>query len=250
MAVPKLATVPTRKLGDWVDAFLEYSEILSSPGLFRKWAAISTLAGALERKVWVRTLGSNLYPNLYTILIGPPGVGKTMVLDEVGQMWSGLEEHHVAPSSVSAASLIDALKDAERKILRPGEDPNFVQFNSLLIASNELGVFMPAYDPDFMSRLTDLYDNKRYSERRRTRDLKLTIDHPQVNLLAATTPSSMNGMLPEGAWDQVFVPHPSYLLWRKHTARPLYRDGAGHGKAGQAGGRPQLDRPHVRANAL
>ena len=69
-----------RKLGSWIEAFLEYTEILPSPPLLRKWAAISYVAAAMERKMWVRTMGADLYPNLYTFLVGPPGVGKGVAL--------------------------------------------------------------------------------------------------------------------------------------------------------------------------
>ena len=72
-------TVP-RRLGSWIESFLEYTEILPSPPLLRRWAAISYVAAALERKVWVRTMGSDLYPNLYTFLVGPPGVGKGVAI--------------------------------------------------------------------------------------------------------------------------------------------------------------------------
>lgn len=64
-----------------------------------------------------------------------------------------------------------------------------VNFNSLTIVSNELGVLLPEYDPAMMSKLTDIYDGKGYSERRRTKDLNFKIDAPQINLIAATTPS-------------------------------------------------------------
>ena len=190
---------------DWIDQFYEYTDHLTSPRLFRKWAGIAAVAGALERKVWVRTLGSNLYPNLYTVLVGPPGVGKTEVTWRVRTLWQELKEHHVAASSLTAASLIDDLKDASRRIMVPNQVPSVVQFNSLQVCSNELGVLLPAYENEFMNKLTELYDCKAYSERRRTKDLHFEIKEPQLNILAATTPSFLNNVMPEGAWDQGFL---------------------------------------------
>ena len=58
-----------RRLGSWIDTYIDYTEIVPSPPLLRKWVAISFVAAAVERKVWVRTMGSALYPNLYTILV-------------------------------------------------------------------------------------------------------------------------------------------------------------------------------------
>lgn len=181
------------------------TEHITSPALFRKWAAIVTVAGALERKVWVRTKGSELYPNLYAVLVAPPGVGKTEVVWRARSMWESLEEHHIAGSSVTKASLIDSLNEAERRIVRPDQNPPVFSFNSLQIASNELGVLLPSYDNEFMNVLTDLYDGKNYSERRRTAKINIQIKHPNLTILAGCTPGYLRETLPPGAWDQGFL---------------------------------------------
>lgn len=201
-------TIPlgVRKLKvPWLDAFTEFTKILPSPAIFRKWAGIATIAGALERRVWVRTFNMNLYPNLYVLLIAPPGVGKTVVTHQIQKMWSELKNQFQAPSSLSRASLVDALGDAKRHIVRPAETPSVHQFNSLKLAVNELSTLIPGYDQDFMSALTDIYDCHRYGERKRTKDLNSMMEAPQLNLIASTTPSYLNETLPPGAWDQGFI---------------------------------------------
>lgn len=198
-----------RKLPSWIDAFYEYTEPLPSPPLFRKWAAIGAIAGVLERKVWVRTFNANLYPNLYIALVSPPGVGKTVVTSLLQELWSELSQpigdHYMAPSSVSRASLIDSLREAERKLIMPDKTPSIVTFNSLMIAVNELGTLIPSYDNDFMNTLTDIYDCKRYGERKRSKELNFTMSAPQINIIAGTTPSYLNDVMPVGAWDQGFI---------------------------------------------
>jgi hypothetical protein len=69
-----------RKLTSWIESFVKYTEVFNSPEVFRRWAAIGIVAGALEQKVWVRTKGSDLFPNQYIILVGPPGIGKSAIL--------------------------------------------------------------------------------------------------------------------------------------------------------------------------
>lgn len=194
-----------RRLRNWIDSFENYTSGLPSPDLFRTWGGIACIAGALERKVWVRTNMGDLYPNLYTVLVGPAGVGKTVITKTVGALWAGLDEHHLASASVSKASLMDELRGAERKGPIGGGGLGFFAFNSLKILANELGVLIPGYDNDFMNVLTDLYDGHGYSERRRSKDLHFKIDKPQINLLAATTPSYLNNVMPDGAWEQGFI---------------------------------------------
>lgn len=194
-----------RQLLSWIDGFEQYTAGLNSPSIFRRWTAIFTIACALERKVWVRTSIGIMFPNLYVFLVGPPGAGKTVAASVSRDLLLGLDEHFVAPTSVTRASLIDNLKEAERKVVRPRESPPIVEFNSLALLSNELGVLLPAYENDFMNVLTDLYDCKVYTESRRSKDTRITINDPQLNLLAATTPSYLNNLLPQGAWDQGFL---------------------------------------------
>lgn len=199
------AKMGPRKLSSWVQGFTTYTAKVGSPPLFTKWAAIFTVAAALERKVWLTTNKGKLYPNLYVFFVGPPGAGKTVAEDKAAEIFRTLDDHHLAPTSMTKASLIDRLSSAERKIVQPRENPPVITFNSLTIMANELGTMIPSYEGDFMNVLTDLYDNKVYSETRRTNKIDIQIPNPQLNLIAATTPSYLNGLLPEGAWDQGFL---------------------------------------------
>src|SRR3954468_5357256 len=127
----------SRKLANWIESFIRYSDVLASPQIFRQWAAIGILSGVMERRLWVHTKGSNLYPNLYTVLVGPPGVGKSAVLSQVERFLRAVPDIHVAPSSVSSASLVDSLVLANRKIIRPNDVPSFVQFHYLTAVASE-----------------------------------------------------------------------------------------------------------------
>lgn len=197
-----------RNFESFVDGFVQYTSNLPSSELWRKWAAIGTIAGVLERKTWTYTLGSNLYPNQYIWLVGPPGAGKTVLSSVVQDLWLGVggltgpDAINVAPSSASGASFVDALRAGDKRIIRPQEFAIPVQYNAIAAAINELGVLINAYDNDLISLLTDLYDGKRYSERKRVSKLDYAIERPVVNMIACTTPSWLGTTLPEGAWEQ------------------------------------------------
>lgn len=194
-----------RLLHNWIDGFIEYTEPLPSPLLFRKWGAIAAVAGALERKVWVRSMNLELYPHLYTFLVGPPGVGKSVVIGRVEELWRSLTEAHVAPKSMTAASLVDSLADAARTKTVITKDSLHLSYNSLLSIVGELSVFLPTWDSSFMGNLTAIWDADHYEERRRGSDRHIIIKKPQLNILGGTTPSYLNGTIPEGAWDQGFL---------------------------------------------
>lgn len=214
-----------RKRNDWIESWVEYSSPLPSPGLWRRWAGIFILAAAMERRLWIKTSIGNLYPNLYVVLVGPPGVGKTLMTSQVRNFLYTLTDEkdqnafHLAAASETHASLVDSLKDATRRYIPPdmGEIQNY---NALTLVSNELGVLLPEYDPAMMSKLTDLYDGYPYSERRRGNNINFTIPSPTINMIAATTPSFLVDTLPEGAWDQGFLSR-SMLAF---SAETMYRD--------------------------
>ena len=212
---------------DWVDDFLHHTESTSSPPLFRLWGAIALIAGALERKVWVKTLGSRLYPNMYVVLVAPPGVGKTEVTWRIRKLWESLEDHHIASTSVTKASLIDELAQATRRwVDASNKFEPVTSFNSLLLCINELGVLLPGYENEFMNTLTDLWDCKHYSERRRTSKIEIDIKAPQLNLVAACTPNYLMHMLPEGAWDQGFLSRTMLVYSGDRQVRSLFAETA------------------------
>ena len=202
----------------WVEAFVAETDYVPSPKIFRQWGAISAVAGALERRVWVNTPGV-LYPNLYVLLLGPPGVGKTETSWRVQQLMSMLDDHHTAPSNMTKAAFIDALNDASRIIL---QEEDSVEYNSLYIISNELGTLIDSYNREFLGTLTDLYDCKGYTERKRTAKLNITIDKPQVNMLASATPAWLSDIMPEGAWDQGFLSRVIIVFSGDNSPKPLF----------------------------
>jgi len=220
----------SRHFNSFIEGFLEYTEALPSPKVWKRWAAISAVAGALERKVWVRIRKSPLYPHMYIVLTGPPGVGKSEVTSLVERLWrklgSGLDSgHYVASTSLTSASLKDDLRDAERRIIRIGETPSHVTFNTLLVCANELTSFLNSYDAAFIGTLTDIYDSKPFAERRRYgKDTTFKIDAPQINILAGTTPSYLSDLLPEGAWDQGFTSRTNFIYSGEPVKSLLFSD--------------------------
>lgn len=196
-----------RRLASWIESFEYFTRNRQAPALFRKWAGIACIAGTLERKIWVKAFGQLLYPNMFVVLCGGPGIGKTVAIRETEFFWRSLPGLFVAPDSVTRASLIDDLMAARRKILRVQENPPFVEFHSLQCAAEEFGVFVPQYEGEFINTLNKIYDcGKQFEESRRgNKGERKKFNNPQLTILGGTTPSYLKDSLPEGAWQQGFT---------------------------------------------
>src|SRR5215471_8204780 len=162
---------PNRRLGNWIESFVEFTEEKKSPLIFKKWSAICAIAATMERKIWIRTKTDVVYPNLFVFLVGPPATGKTVAMKLSSKLLRGTEGLHVAPTSVSGASLNDALLDAVRRIVTFNSVP-YLEFNSLIVMPSELSAFMPVYDQTLMANLTTFWDCEQFDERKRGGGLK------------------------------------------------------------------------------
>lgn len=199
----------------FTDLFAKYCEGFPSPKTFLDWGGIACVSGALTRRVWAVTRNNILYPNTIIILVAPPAIGKSMVLKEVVELWS--EALHptqrtpcfnVAPTSVTKASLIDALKQGEfTPLVSVNNQPATIfTYHSLLIAVPEFGVFCPSHDTEFLNTINDLYDCRaNYAERRRTLKEVINIARPHISIVGGTQPAFLGSILPEAAFGMGFM---------------------------------------------
>jgi len=149
------------------------------------------------------TTSSPVYPNLYVFLIGHPGTGKTRTIRAARGYLRELPESHIAPVSMTFASLVDALVESKRFMPRLPDPP--MEYNSMVIAADELGTFIHKYDKEMVDGLSAFYDPDPYGQNRRGKDIKIKIKSPQINILCGSTPSNLMELMPEGAWGQGFT---------------------------------------------
>lgn len=158
------------------------------------------VSAALERKVSVRT-SSALFPNLYIILVGGAGLGKTRaIMKALEYMRESIPEAHFSTTSATMASMTDQMMEATRTLICLPDPP--IEYNSLYLCADELSAFMSQFDSDLVAGLTTFYDCVPYSQGRRTKDLRIHIEKPQLNILCGSTPSNLIKLMPEFAWEQ------------------------------------------------
>ena len=191
---------------DLVTDFFHYTSDDWSPEIFRRWAGIAMVGMALERRVFITTGPFTTFPNLYTLLVAPPGTGKQVIstmreLLVAAKASDGKDRaFKVADKSVTKASLIDTL--FESKVTRTGSDGTKFSYSALAVCAEEFSVLLPSYDMEFIGALNEIYNNDtEHSERRRHgRPPRIVVEYPMLNLLGGIQPALMSSAFPEEVW--------------------------------------------------
>jgi len=190
---------------------------ITSPDSFIIWGFYSLIGSALQRRVWRGNMENPLFPNLYTILTGPPAVGKGRVIGEVNKIlkFHKLKETDDVDDAMTATAHKPKGKNKELPLLIPtgpdsttyealvnimcrsirthwyqnGETKKSLYFHSsLTLGLEELSSMFRKHTDDLANFLLCAYDCKNYSYETLSRGDD-EIRQPCLNLLAGTTPS-------------------------------------------------------------
>lgn len=190
-----------RTLSNWLLAYNEYTKESESPEQFHLWTGLSVLASAVRRNVWINQGIYVLFPNMFVILVGPPGkVAKSTTIRLGRKLLLGVNDILFGPDSVTREELIRVMSKAGHNRRQ----------SAITLHSTELSSLIEPSGIKMIQFLTDIYDGDykwRHSTKTSGRD---TIENPVLNILAGTTPS----WIAEGL--------PSDVLGHGFTARVIF----------------------------
>lgn len=188
-----------RLLTNWLKEYMQYSSYSEAPDKMHFWVGVSTIAGALRRRVWIEEKYFQWTPNFYIILVAPPGiVSKSTTLSIGMNLLRQLEPIKFGPDAVTWQALIQSLAGATEMVPMP--DGSFHAMSCVTIASSEFGTFLNPNDRDMINVLTDLWDGKLGAWKKLTKTQGGDhIENPWINIAACTTPSWIADNFPESA---------------------------------------------------
>lgn len=186
----------SRNLPDWIDSFMELTDNSEPPMLFRKWAAISAIASALQRKVRVELgLSLTFYPNLYIVLVGPSATGKGTAMKFASDIIEQIPTIRLSAQATSLQALIRRMKDTNLTDVNV-ETGEQTYHSSLTIFSTEFTVFLGYHNQELIAALCEWYDcHNRWTYETIARK-KEEVVGVWVNLFAGTTPDAIQASLP------------------------------------------------------
>lgn len=196
-----------RKLNDWITSYMEYSSFSEAPDKFHFWTAVSTIAGALRRRIWIDQSYFQWTPNFYIIFVAPPGiVSKSTTLSIGMRLLRQIPGIHFGPDAVTWQALTEALANSTEEVdLTPGKsagelsmEVNLQPMSCITIASSEFGTFLNPKDREMVDVLVSLWDGQLGVWEKKTKTSGSDIiANPWINIAACTTPSWIAGNFPD-----------------------------------------------------
>jgi hypothetical protein len=160
------------------------------------WVGVSTLAGALRRRVWIDQVYFRWYPNFYIILVAPPGIVSKSTTASIGMsLLRQVPGVKFGPEIVTWQALAKSLAESGEAFELDGV---FHAMSAITIESSEFGNLLNPDDRDMIDLLVTLWDGRQGTMRKVTKLAGTDeIVNPWINIVACTTPSWIAGNFPE-----------------------------------------------------
>ena len=175
---------------------MEYAAFSEAPKHMHFWTAVSTIAGALRRRVWVDQAYFRWYPNFYVILVAPPGIVSKSTTASIGMsLLKKVPDIKFGPDVVTWQALVTGFAESTITFEYEGE---FHPMSALTIESSEFGNLLNPQDKEMVDLLVSLWDGKQGAFEKKTKGSGNDIvENPWINLIACTTPAWIAGNFPE-----------------------------------------------------
>lgn len=207
--------------GNLLRIYLHHCGQSEVPKAFQVWSAFAMVAACVSDRVFLyKNRERPLYPNLYTILIGPSGLGKGEAIDTVGKFIQKAPDVGYYEGRATAALLVDHLHKRSKKT---GSARMF-----LVTPELKMSVGSGALAEDFVVKMTEWYKGRAELKDGTRTDGEKTLTNLCMNWLAGTTREWMLESLSRSAVEGGFLgrcitveaPYNLDLRFR----RPLYPD--------------------------
>ena len=187
----------TRNHPDFIRA---YTDALTpkgeAPERFHFWTAVSTIGGALRRRVYIDQGHFRHFANFYIVLVGPPGLIKKSTTINVGANLLRDVPNVITGADCSTwQAFVEEVAQA-KDMFAEGDPPLdaletvFQVSCCLSLTISEFGTFFDPNDRQMVNVLTELYDCKvgaAFRKRTKTQG-EDELMNPFVNIITGTTP--------------------------------------------------------------
>lgn len=176
-----------------VEAYYNYTKDTEPPTNYHGWTMISCLSSLLGRKCYLPQGHLTIYPNLYVVLVGSPGMKKSSAMSVGKSLLRSIEDFPLAPSSMTREALLESLEGNECSYTANQMNLSYHQLTAFVTEFQEF-IGQKHRNAGMLDILTAIWDEPTYEYL--TRNHKpIVIDKPFVSLLACCTDSWLSEKL-------------------------------------------------------
>jgi hypothetical protein len=199
---------PVFPTSGWLGEYMDYTSSHEAPDLFHFWVGVSVICGAVRRNVYFEQGYYRVYPNIYAILVAPPGVCKKSTAANIGvDILQELPGINIIREKATPESLVKAMLDGT--IAQPISSDGLVMESqaTAFIFAPELAVFLgrETYNEGLIGILTTLFDCHNRWESMTVGRGRSLLHNIHLCMLGATTPDLMNKVIPQSAFGGGFL---------------------------------------------
>lgn len=191
-----------------LDAYMEYTSPITIPPAYHTWSLIAGVSALLERRVWINHgFEQMIYPNMYVILNGWAGSGKSSAIRVVADIIKRMNKRVAngnkgicfAPNQCTPAAFMKlGFPEAEKEYNLPTFGPT--RQSPMFSAASEFAAFVKDLGDgaSFASDLMEYYDCPEGDYTKAT--IKHGIDpikSPSLVILGGTVPTFLRSYLPK-----------------------------------------------------
>lgn len=175
----------------WLDDFVAHTSYGETPPHVMWWVGVVTIAGALQRKVWIEQYSFQWTPNFYLLIVAPPNlIHKSTSIGLGTRLLKRVDGIDFGAQSTTWQQLITHMAATTQAWEINGE---LFEASCSTIELSEFGTFFDPSSRELVDALTDLWDGKLGSFKKETKtNGSDEIVNPWINIYAGTTPGWIN----------------------------------------------------------
>jgi len=203
----------------FLQEYLEYVEETETPRIMHVWAALTGVGACLGRRVQLPFGITDIYANMFVLLVGPPGVRKSTAINLMQKRLRHATKVRFAPEDTAGArqGLIIALENkdeqadekekAELEAAAATLDLEKLNGYNITIDSrdahvmfavaSEFSSFIGHNAIDMVTFLNKMWDGESYDYKIRT--VRHLLHNPLLSVIGGTTPTNISTSLPASA---------------------------------------------------
>ncbi len=192
-----------RKLDNFISGFEQFAQTYNTTPLFAKAGALWLLGTVCLRQVAMKSRGQPIHPNIYAMMVGGPGTGKSQAVNAIRRVLLPTLKSSLIPASITRAGMEDYMIDNQH--LRYTTEGKKELSNECIGLSEEMQGILPDQDLGHLTLYNLLYDPQDSHEARTRSNGKMELRYPFCSIYTGAQPAFLATTMPEGAWGMGFM---------------------------------------------